>query len=259
VAQREAKQSQMGFIQEELDGLKYLLEQGHAKKPAILALERQAAALKGEEGELLSSIAKTSKTVGETKLQIIQRQQDYQKTVTEELEAVQGRMRDLEERVVAARDVLNRINITAPVGGTVVNMTAHTVGAVIKPGETVLEIVPGKDELVAEVIIRPQDIDIVTMDEPAVVRLLAFKQRTTPLLHGKVVYVSADSLENQATRQPYYLARIEVPEEEIAKLGKLRIQPGMQVEVMIRTGERTAFRYLIQPMLDSLNKAWREE
>jgi HlyD family secretion protein/epimerase transport system membrane fusion protein len=258
-AQREAKQRQMAFIEEELTGLRFLLDQGHAKKPNILALERQAAALKGEEGELISNIAKTSKTVGETKLQIIQRQQDYQKTVSEELEAVQGRMRDLQERIVSARDVLNRINITAPVGGTVVNMSAHSVGAVIKPGETVLEIVPGKDNLVAEVIVRPQDIDNVRLDEPTTVRLLAFKQRTTPLLHGKVVYVSADSLENPATHQPYYMARIDIPAEEIAKLGKLKIQPGMQAEVMIRTGERTAFQYLIQPMVDSLNRAWREK
>lgn len=258
-AQRESKQRQMEFIGEELEGLRYLMAHGQTTKSRILALERQAAALQGEEGELISSIAKTSKTVGETKLQIIQRQSDYQKTVSEELEAAQGRMRDLQERVVSAKDVLDRINIIAPVGGTVVNMTAHSIGAVIKPGETVLEIVPGKDTLVAEVMIRPQDIDIVSLDEPANVRLLAFKQRTTPLLHGRVSYVSADSLENPATRQQYYVARIDIPEEELAKLGKQKVQPGMQVEVMIRTGERTAFRYLIQPMVDSLNRAWREE
>lgn len=259
VAQREAKQRQMEFIEEELQGLRQLLAQGHSKRPNILALERQAAALQGEEGALISNIARTSETVGETKLQILQRQQDRQKTVSEELEATQGRLRDLQERAVSARDVLNRINIIAPVGGTVVNMAAHSVGAVIKPGETVLEIVPGKDNLVVEVSIRPQDIDIVTLDQSAAIRLLAFKQRTTPLLHGKVIYVSADSLENPTTRQQYYIARIAVPDEEIARLGKLKMQPGMQVEVMIQTGDRTAFQYLVQPMVDSVNRAWREE
>ncbi len=258
-AQRESKQRQMEFIGEELTGLRQLMALGQTTKPRILQLERSAADLLGQEGELLSSIARTQKTVGETKLQIIQRQQDFQKSVTEELEAVQSRLRDLQERAVAARDVLRRINITAPVGGTVVNMAAHSVGAVIKPGETVLEIVPGKDNLIVEVSIRPQDIDIVTLDQDAAIRLLAFKQRTTPLLHGKVIYVSADSLENPTTRQQYYVARIAVPDEEIAKLGKLKVQPGMQVEVMIQTGDRTAFQYLVQPMVDSVNKAWREE
>jgi len=258
-AQRESKQRQMEFIAEELQGLRQLMALGQTTKPRILQLERSAAALQGEEGELLSSIARTQKTVGETKLQIIQRRQDFQKSVTEELEAVQSRLRDLQERAVAARDVLRRINITAPVGGTVVNMAAHSVGAVIKPGETVLEIVPGRDNLVVEVQIRPQDIDIVTLDQAAAIRLLAFKQRTTPLLHGKVIYVSADSLENPTTRQQYYTARIAVPDEEIARLGKLKMQPGMQAEVMIQTGDRTAFQYLVQPMVDSVNRAWREE
>ncbi|WP_210191742.1 MULTISPECIES: HlyD family type I secretion periplasmic adaptor subunit [Rhodomicrobium] len=258
-SQRASKQRQMEFIEEELKGLRQLMSLGQTTKPRILALERSAAALQGEEGELLSNIARTGTAVGETKLQIIQRQQEFQKTVTEELETTQSKLRDLQERAVAARDVLKRINITAPVGGTVVNMVAHTVGAVIKPGETILEIVPDKDSLIAEVIIRPQDIDNVTLDQTAAVRLLAFKQRTTPLLHGAVSYVSADALENPATRQQYFLARIEVPDDEIAKLGKLKLTPGMQVEVMIRTGDRTAFQYLVQPMVDSFNRAWREE
>lgn len=258
-AQRESKQRQMEFITEELDGLKKLMSLGQTTKPRILALERSAAALQGEEGELLSNIARAKKTVGETKLEIIQRQKNFQKIVIEELETVQSRLRDLQERAVAARDVLKRINITAPVSGTVVNMSVHTVGAVIQPGETIMEIVPGKDSLIGEVSIRPQDIDNVTLGQPAVIRLLAFKQRTTPLLHGTVTYVSADSLENQMTRQQYYVARISMPDGELERLGELKLQPGMQLEVMIRTGDRTAFEYLIQPIVDSVNRAWREE
>jgi HlyD family type I secretion membrane fusion protein len=258
-AQLEAKRQQTGFINEELDGLKKLMAQGQTTKPRILALERSAAALTGEEGELLSSIARAKKTVGETKLEIIQRENDFQKAVTEELEAVQSRLRDLMEREVAARDVLRRILITAPVSGTVVNMAFHTVGAVIQGGEVVLEIVPGNDTLIAEVAVRPQDIDNVTFNQPASIRLLAFKQRTTPLLEGNVIYVSADSLENQTTRQQFYIAKIEVPKEELKKLGNMKLQPGMQVEVLIRTGDRTAFEYMVQPIVDSVNRAWREE
>lgn len=258
-AQRDSKLRQTEFIDEELQGLRKLMSQGQTTKPRILSLERSAAALKGEEGELLSSIARARKSEGETRLEIIQRQKDFEKMVAEELETVQSRLRDLQERTVAARDVLKRINITAPVGGIVVNMAAHTVGAVIKPGDTILEIVPGKDSLVIEATVRPQDIDNVTLNQEAGIRLLAFKQRTTPLLNGAVSYVSADSLEHPATRQHFYIARIEVPEDELAKLGQLKLQPGMQVEVMIRTGNRTAFEYLIQPVVDSVNRAWRED
>jgi HlyD family type I secretion membrane fusion protein len=258
-AQYDSKQAQLDFIDEELRGLKQLMEQGQTTKPRVLALERSAAALKGEQGELLSNVARSNQAIGEAHLEIIQREKTFQKAVTEELEAVQSRLRDLQERAVAARDVLRRIHITAPVGGTVVNMAAHTVGAVIKPGETILEIVPGQDSLIAELFIQPQDIDNVTLDQPAAMRLLAFKQRTTPLINGTVIYVSADSLENPVTRQQYYVAKVSVSQEEIAKLGNLKLQPGMQVEVMIRTGDRTAFQYLMQPLLDSVNRAWRED
>ncbi len=258
-AQLESKRRQKAFIEEELSGLRTLLAQGQTTKPRILALERSAAALVGEEGELLASLARAQKTVGETELEIIQREKDFQKSLTEELEAVQSRLRDLQEREVAARDVLQRVTITAPVSGTVVSMAAHTVGAVIKAGETILELVPGQDSLIAEVSIRPQDIDNVILGQTAVVRLLAFKQRTTPLLNGEVIYVSADSLENPVTREQYYVARIELPMSEVDRLGGLKLQPGMQVEVMIRTGDRTAFEYLIQPIVDSVNRAWREE
>jgi HlyD family type I secretion membrane fusion protein len=259
IAQNDSKLRQLALITEELDGLKQLMSQGQTTKPRVLALERSAAGLLGEQGELLANIARSKKSIGETDLEIIQREKNFQKIVTEELETVQSKLRDLQERAVAARDVLKRIHITAPVNGTVVNMAAHTVGAVIKPGETILEIVPGKDSLSAELFIQPQDIDNVTIEQPAAVRLLAFKQRTTPLLNGTVTYVSADSLEHPTTRQHYYQAQVKVPEEEIARLGDLKLQPGMQVEVMIRTGDRTAFQYLIQPLLDSVNRAWREE
>ena len=258
-AQQEAKAHQNKLIAEELDGLRGLLERGQTTKPRVLTLERQAAALKGEEGELAASIARLNKSIGETQLEIIQRRKDFQKAVSEELQRVQAELRDLRERAVAARDVLDRINVTAPVSGIVVNMAVHTVAAVIKPGEIMMEIVPGQNDLIVEVPIRPQDIDSVAIGQDATVRLLAFKQRVTPLLTGRVTYVSADSLEDRATRQPYFIAHVATLKDEIAKLGDLKLLPGMQTEVMITTGHRTAFRYLLQPIVDSMNRAMREE
>lgn len=258
-AQREAKEVQIKLIAEELEGLKELLDRGQTTKPRVLALERAAAALKGEEGELIASIARSKNTVGETKLEIIQREKTFQKAVTEELQKAQSQLRDLQERAISARDTLARIEIAAPVGGTVVGMMAHTVGAVIKPGETIMEIVPGANNLIVEVAIRPQDIDNVSPGQSAALRILAFKQRTAPFIEGQVSYVSADSLENKTTKQQYYAAYIVVADEEIGRLEGLKLQPGMQAEVMIKTGDRTAFQYMLQPILDSMNRAFREE
>lgn len=258
-AQRGAKRHQLTFIAEELEGLQHLLEQGQTTKPRVLALQRAGAALQGEEGQLISTIARVQQRMGETQLEILQRRRDFLKSVTEDLQRVQTQIRDLRERAVAARDVLGRINITAPVGGTILDLSVHTVGAVIKPGETIMEIVPTKKSPIIEVAIRPQDIDNVTIGQAAVLRLLAFKQRTTPLLKGNVIYVSADSLENRTGREPFYLAHIELEEGEIARLGQLKLRPGMQAEVMIKTGDRAPLHYIAQPILDSMNRALREE
>lgn len=258
-AQRAAKVQQLGFIGEELEGLRHLLDMGQTTKTRVLALERSSAALRGEEGELMADMARTGQRIGETRLQILQRQKDFQKSVAEELQRVQASIRDLRERAVAARDVLGRIHITAPVGGTVLDLAVHTVGAVIKPSETIMEIVPGEKTPIVEVSIRPQDIDNVTVGQQAVLRLLAFKQRTTPLLKGSVIYVSADSLQTHAGQEPYYLVHIALPDSEIERLGKLKLRLGMQTEVMIKTGKRTPLQYIAQPIIDSMNRAMREE
>jgi len=150
-AQQEAKEQQIKLISEELEGLQKLLEKGQTTRPRMLALQRSASALEGERGELIANIARAKKSVGETQLQIIQRERDFHRSVSEELQTVEARLRDLRERAIAARDVLDRITITAPLGGTVVNMSVHTIGAVIRPGDTVMEIVPGRKNLIVDV------------------------------------------------------------------------------------------------------------
>jgi HlyD family type I secretion membrane fusion protein len=134
----------------------------------------------------------------------------------------------------------------------------HANGAVIKPAETIMEIVPSDDRLLVEVQVEPQDIDNVALGQDAEVRMLAFKQRTTPTLKGIVSYVSADALKNAQTGATFYLARIEVPEAELKRLGSHVLQPGMPAQAMIQTGKRTALVYMVQPMLDSINRAWRD-
>ncbi len=216
-AQRKSKQRQMEFITEELNGLRQLMALGQTTKPRILQLERSAAASSVRKANCCPALRARKRQLAKPSCKSFSASRTSKRASPRSWRQFSPACAIFRSGRSTARDVLRRINITAPVGGTVVNMAAHSVGAVIKPGETVLEIVPGKDNLVVEVSIRPQDIDIVTLEQAAAIRLLAFKQRTTPLLHGKVMYVSADSLENPTTRQQYYVARIAVPDEEIAK------------------------------------------
>ena len=257
-AERKSVSRQIALVNKELASVKTLFDQGLARQDKMLSLERELARLEGLDGKLLTDVAKANKSIGETKLEIIQITQRFRTEVIEQLRATQTRLADARERMAAAVDVLKRLKILAPVDGVVVGMNVHTVGGVIKSGETILELVPSADRLVIEVQIKPTDIDNVTIGQTSDVVLSAFNQRTTPRLTGQVARVSADALRDPRTKEPYYLVQIEVSKDEMAKLGNQRIQPGMPVEVMIKTGERTTVDYLIQPIMESMRRALRE-
>jgi HlyD family type I secretion membrane fusion protein len=257
-AQQLAAGRQLSLIQDELGAKRQLLAKGLVELPKVLALEREAARLEGEQGELASNIAKARQTIGETRLQIIQVDNEAREKTESELRDVQSRIFDLQERLTAARHVLDNVAVRAPEDGVVVDLSVHTPGGVIKPGETMLEIVPDRDRLVIEVHVRPLDIPQLMVGQEAEIRFPAFRRRVTPNIFGKLAYVSADSLRDERTGEPYYLARIEAPNAQVARLGDQHLQPGLPAEVLIKTAERTALEYLTQPLLDCLTKAWRE-
>lgn len=257
-AQEAAKSGQQALLDDEIAGVQALFDSGQATKARLLSLKRARLELEGERGELTAAIARIGKAVGETRLEILQRELDFQGEVAEALETTQARIRDLQERVAAASDVLDRLEIRAPTAGVVVGLAVNTEGAVAMPGDTLLEIVPTGEELFVELRVRPQDVDDVSFGQAAQVRLVAFNQRTTPLLDGVVSYVSADSLTDSQSGQAFYRAQVALPEQELAKLEGLTLTAGMPAEVMIRTGARTAIDYLSRPILESVNRAWRE-
>lgn len=258
-AQQESLEEQIKFVEEELSGLRELLKKGIAPKTKVLALEREGARLKGARGERISEIARAEVSIGATKLEILQVERTFRENVVKELRDVQAQIADLEERIVAARSTLEHIEIRAPAGGVVVGLNAHTTGGVVKPGEIILEIVPSTQRLVVEAQVQPIDIDNVAVGMETEVRLTAFKQRITPTLFGRLIYVSADRLTENRTGQPYYLARAEIPESELARIKPQIVQPGMPAEAVIKKRERTALDYLIRPIADALVRAWRED
>lgn len=256
-AQQLAKEEQLNSQRSELDG--YSVARSVVEKNRMRAIEREISRLDGERAAHVSDIAKTRTSISEKELEKFQIRKKFREEVGEELRKVQTEINDFLERVGASRHVLEQTDIKAPVDGTVVDSRTHTPGGVIGPGELLLEIVPANDRLVLEARARPEDIDRLRVGLPAGIKLSAFDQRTTPELEGRVSYVSADTIEDAKSGIAYFLIKVEVPESELKRLQGRTIQPGMMADVFVRTGERTFFSYLMDPLIDSFNKAWREK
>lgn len=258
-AQVASQEEQAALIREEVKAVESLVNRGLERKTRLLALQRQAASLAGNRGELLGQIARAEQAIGEAKLQAADLVNARLNEVAVELRDTQNKIAELEERMQLARDVNRRLEIAAPQAGRIVSMRFVTPGGVIRPGEPVLDIVPEGDVLVIDARVAPTDIDVVRVGLPADVVLTAYKRRTTPILRGNVIYVSADSLIDEEHEAPYYEARIEIEREQLTGLETVELYPGMPAEVMIVTGERTPFAYLVGPLRDSFRRAFREE
>lgn len=225
----------------------------------MTALEREAARLKGERSQLIASVAQAKGKISEIELQIIQVDQDLRSEVSKELREIQGKTAELVERKVAAEDQLKRIDIRAPQDGVVHQLAVHTIGGVINASEPLMLIVPVADQLMVDVKVPPQDIDQIAIGQPAVLRFAAFNQRTTPEINGVVKRIAADITQDQKTGIAYYDVRISMPQEELARLGGgLTLVPGMPVEGFIKTRERSVISYLLKPLSDQIEKAFRE-
>ncbi|MEM9742015.1 MAG: HlyD family type I secretion periplasmic adaptor subunit [Pseudomonadota bacterium] len=259
IAQRAARKRQLDFVTDELVSMRELRKRGLSGKQPVLELEREAAQLEGDVAEIESRIDATETEIARKDLEVFQVGKSFRQGVVDELKEVQDEINDYRERLNAAQYVFEQTEVRAPVDGVVVGSGVHTIGGVIAPGGTLLELVPTNDRLIIEARVDPQDIDKVRPGLLADVKLTAFKQRDTPELTGEVRYVSADSLQDQQSGLVYFLARVEVAEKEVARLGDKRLQPGMMAEVFVRTGERTLAEYLSQPLRDSFRRAWLEE
>ena len=222
-------------------------------------LQTQAATFGGERGEKIAYQAQTAGRITETKLQILQIDQELRTEVGRELREIQAQMGEFVERKVAAEDQLKRIDIVAPQSGFVHEMAVHTVGGVVTPAEPIMLIVPDDDQLALEVQIATKDIDQLQVGQRAMVRLSAFNQRVTPELEGHVSRIAADVTIDQRSGLSYYLARISLTASERERLNKATLLPGMPAEVFIQTSERTALSYIAKPLMDQISRAFREE
>ncbi|MGO4117506.1 HlyD family type I secretion periplasmic adaptor subunit [Rhizobium ruizarguesonis] len=259
VAQETGKRQEIALIEKELESLQRLFDQGLVPANRVYALQREAASLTGELGSLLATDAQTKGKITETELQIIQIDDDQRSEVSDQLRQAEGDIGEYSERLVAAEDDLQRIDIRAPQGGIVHQLAVHAPGAVIAPGEAIMQIVPDRDALIAEVKLSPTDIDQVNIGQAVHLRFSAFSQRNTPELSGVVNSVAADLTTDQRSGQSYYVVRTKVSDGEWQRLGQVTPVPGMPVEAFIQTGERTALAYLTKPFMDQVARAFKEE
>jgi HlyD family secretion protein len=259
VTQQESRATQIVWIEKELEGVRDLWRQHLIQFTRVTVLEREKARLEGERGQLIAQIAQSKGKIAETELQIIQVDQDMRTEVGKDLGEIRAKYAELVEKRVAAEDQLKRIELRAPQDGVVLQSTVHTVGGVIGGGDQLMLIVPQADVLAIEARIQPQDIDQVHLGQAAALRFTAFNQRTTPELDGEVSRVSADVAQDQKTGAYYYTVRIAVTEGEIARLGRIKLIPGMPVEAFIKTNERRVISYLVRPLVDQITRAFREK
>ncbi|WP_295844595.1 HlyD family type I secretion periplasmic adaptor subunit [Tardiphaga sp.] len=258
-AQEAAKTREIALVEKELVGVRGLYDQQLVQISRLTVLERDAARLAGERAQFIAARAQAKGKITETELQIIQIDKDLVSEVSKDLRETNDKIGEFVERKVTAEDQLHRIDIRAPQDGMVLQSTVHTIGGVITAGDAIMLIVPQTDSLSVEARVNPQDIDKLAIGQKTLLRLSAFNQRTTPELNGVVSRVSPDTTTDQRTGQSYYTIRISMPPSEIARLGDVRLIPGMPVEAFVQTGDRTMLAYLAKPLNDQLMRAFREK
>jgi HlyD family type I secretion membrane fusion protein len=224
----------------------------------VLSLQRAAAALEGQRIEYASNAGRMQHGAAEAQAQILQLQQDWLTDVSTQLDDVQTKLVDATERLRAVQAVLDDTNIKAPVTGRVIALSVHTLGGVIGKGEPLLEIVPTEGPQIVTARISPIDAEHVTAGMETDIRIVTTKTTTLPMLHGHVLSRSADRLTDDRTGAGFYSVRIAIDPREVIRTGDTVLSPGMPVEVVLPTGERTALGYLFEPLTNSFRHGMKE-
>ncbi len=258
LAQERSKAEQLKLYQEELADLKPMYEQGFVPRNRMFELERAIAYLSGQYSEGLANLGRARSQVAELRLRILSARNAMRKEVETQLTEVQSKVADFTERRVATSDDLERVVLRAPLAGTVVDLSVHTLGGVIGPGQKLMDIVPTEGALVIEVQIPPHLIDNVHSGQDADVHFLAMDQTIVPAIPGSLLYISADRITDPRNDNSYFVGRVQLTPEGFKKLGKHMMQAGMPADVVIKTGERTFLGYLLKPVLSRMQFAFTE-
>jgi HlyD family secretion protein len=257
-AQRAALDEQLRLIGLELADQQSLLDRGLAQAPRVLALQREAARLEGLRGELIAAEGEAEGRITEIGIEILRLDTRLREEAQTALRDIEAREIELAERRRSLRDRIARLDVRAPVAGTVYGLQVFGPGAVLRPADPLLSIVPDGRPLIVTARVPVVAIDEVTPGQVTTVKFPAFDQRTSPDIMGTVTRLSADAFVDQTTQQAFYRAEITLSQEELAKLGQVTLVPGMPVEAYIRTRDRSPFAYLARPLMVYFDRAFRE-
>jgi len=258
-AQKAAVVARMEISRQELQTALELAAKGADRKSRQYNLGREKAELEGQLGDLEAQISRAGQEIAESQAYLVKLESDRMNEVAEGLRDTENQILQLSERMRSLEDQLVRTAIRAPEDGTIMNLRVHTAGGVIGAGEPLVDLVPRRDRLIVSAHVRPEDINLVHSGLNAQVHLLPYNQRRVPLLTGTVEYVSADRLIDQQTGQPYYAATIRVTDERLAAMKNVELVPGMPAQTLIETGKSSVAFYAVRPLLDSFNRAFRED
>lgn len=261
--QLSALQTQDRVLGEQIDAMKSLADKGYAPRVRVNDLEQTAAGLKGSMGSRQADAARLASAVGEAQLQITDHGLQRDRQIAEELRAAQDDLRALEPQLAAAKEVLRRAEIKAPVSGKVFALQANTIGGVAKPGETIMRIVPDKQDLVVEGKLPARDAADVRLGQEARVKFPALRDRSLPSVSGTISKISADSYIDERTGAQFFEVEVRVNKGELAALNKIRgaqkaLTPGLAAEVMVTLRKRTALQYALEPMLQAFGRSGHE-
>lgn len=257
-AQAAAGRVQLALTRDELADQRQLLEKGFARRPRVLDLERREAELVGRDGALVADMAQSRIRMAEAGIEAIRKRQGFLESVLDELRTAQDKRSALDKEIKAVADILAHLEIRATETGAVHELKVRTVGGVVAPGDTLLEIVPEGGALTLEARVSPADIEHVTMGAAAEVRFTSLSPRSTPTLFGAVATVSPDTVTDKASGQSYFQVRVRVPEDERRRLGGVALHPGMPVDVVLLAGERTMLEYVLEPLAAAMARSFKE-
>ncbi len=259
--QLDSLKRQMDILNEEYGDKESLLEGGLIRRTEVLSLRRALLESEGQIGRIEAELGEIAEMRNKFETQITKTRDEHSRVALGQLEQIESELESVREQSRKAANILGRTDVIAPVGGTVVRLHYHTTGGVIETGRAIAEILPGDAPLIIEVLIPRTEIDQVAVGQTATVRLAALNQRTTPVLSGKVDYVSADTVSNSTNERArdVYLAHVSVPPSEMARVHSFTPTPGMPAEIMIQTNARTFAQYIIKPITDSMARAFREQ
>ncbi len=253
-----ANAEEASWSQQQAQKIENLAKEGLVQFSRLADSKRTVAQLSGERSQFISDEATAGKRITEIELQIAQLQKDRRAEVLTELLDTEGRLVKLAEQRRALEDQVAHLEIRAPVDGVVHQLSTHTVGGFLSPGEAAMTIVPSRDLLTVDMRVKPTDVDQISIGQPARLRFSAFNQRTTSEIEGRVESLSPDVSVNEQTGESWYSARIAISAQEREKLGNLALTPGMPVEAYIKSEPRTALAYLMKPISDQMERAMRE-